>query len=87
MQKIVSYTIQKRGEEKMDKLLTIEEVAETLKVSKPIILQLRKKGLLKFMKLGRLKVRERTLDEFLERYDGQDVNAILHSENTPLDAK
>ena len=56
-----------------DRLLTVEQVAEILQTSVDRVYGLHKAGLLKFMKLGRLKVRESTLDAFLERFDGYDV--------------
>ena len=56
-----------------DVLYTVSEVAELLKTTKDYVYKLQKSGLLKFMKLGRLKVRKKTLDEFLEKYDGKDI--------------
>lgn len=57
-----------------DVLYTVSEVAELLKTTKDYVYKLQKAGLLKFMKLGRLKVRKKTLDEFLEKYDGMDLS-------------
>ena len=57
----------------MNKLLTVEEVAEHLQVGKNTVYDYKKAGLLKFMKLGRLKVREQDLEEFKEWCVGKDL--------------
>ena len=54
-------------------LFTVQEVAKLLKTNVSTVYKLNKAGLLKFMKLGSLKCTEKTLREFLERYDGFDV--------------
>lgn len=54
-------------------LYTVPEVATILKTSKDYVYSLQKAGLLKFMKIGRLKCRKSTLEAFLERFDGLDV--------------
>lgn len=56
-----------------EQLLTVKEVAEHLKTSIAYIYKLHNSGLLKFMKIGRLKVRESTLNAFLEKWDGYDL--------------
>lgn len=56
----------------MDELLTITDVAKILKVNPSKVYQLIDKGYLRAMKLGCLKVRRRTVEEFLEKYDGTD---------------
>lgn len=57
----------------MRELLTVDEVAEHLKVNKTMVYNLNRAGLLKFMKLGRLKIREQDLEEFKEWCVGKDV--------------
>lgn len=57
-----------------DRLYTVKEAAEILSTSENTIYKLHKAGLLKFMKLGHLKIRKVTLEAFLEQYDGMDVN-------------
>lgn len=57
----------------MKELLTVEEVAEHLKVNKSAVYDYKKAGLLRFMKLGRWKVREQDLEEFKEWCVGKDV--------------
>ena len=54
-------------------LYTVAEVAEILRVNPSYVYKLHQTGLLKFMKLGRLKCRKQTLEEFLEQYDGMDL--------------
>lgn len=56
-----------------EQLLTVKEVAERLKTSIQYVYTLQKSGQLKFMKIGRLKVRESTLNAFLEKWDGYDL--------------
>ena len=55
-------------------LYTVPEVAEILKTNVDMVYKLQKSGLLRFMKLGRLKCRKSTLEEFLEKYDGCDIS-------------
>ena len=49
------------------------EVAQLLKVNIPMVHNYRKAGLLKFLKLGRFKVRATELDRFLEWAEGKDL--------------
>lgn len=52
-------------------LLTIKEVAQRLKVNKGAVYQLIKEGKLQAVKLGSLKVRDKTLEEFLDKLEGR----------------
>lgn len=54
-------------------LYTVQEVADILKVNIDYVYKLNKSGLLKFLRIGRLKVRKKALEEFLERYEGFDL--------------
>lgn len=56
-----------------DMLLTVQEVADILKTNVDYVYKLHRAGILKFLKVGRLKCRRKTLEEFLEKYDGMDV--------------
>ena len=56
-----------------DMLYTVAEVAEILKTNVSFVHKLRKSGVLTFLKLGCYKVRKKTLEDFLERYDGMDI--------------
>ncbi len=58
-------------------LFTISEVAAILGINVNSVHELRKAGLLKFMKLGRYKIRKEALQQFLIDYEGQDVDEIL----------
>lgn len=58
-------------------LFTVPEVAAILGVNENTVHELRKAGLIKFMKLGRYKVRRENLEKFLVTYDGQDVLSLL----------
>lgn len=55
-------------------LFTVPEVASVLKTNVDYVYKLQKAGLIRFMKIGRLKCRKSTLEEFLEKYDGYDLS-------------
>ena len=57
-----------------DMLLTVPEVAEILKTNTDYVYKLQRAGLIRFMKIGRLKCRKSTLEQFLEKYDGYDIS-------------
>lgn len=57
-----------------DYLYTVEEVAAILKINKHTAYDLIKKGHLKAMKLGRIKVTKFELLKFLRDYNGKDLN-------------
>lgn len=57
-----------------DRLYTVAEVAEILRTNVDYVYKLQRTGRLKFMKLGRLKCRAKTLAAFLEEYDGMDIS-------------
>lgn len=56
-----------------DMLYTVNEVARILKTNTDYVYRLQRAGLLRFLKLGRLKCRKATLEAFLARYEGQDI--------------
>ena len=53
---------------------TVPEVAQILKTNVDYVYRLQKAGLIRFMKIGRLKCRKSTLEQFLEKYDGFDIS-------------
>lgn len=53
---------------------TVPEVAEILKTNVAYVYKLQQAGILRFMKIGRLKCRKSTLEEFLAKYDGYDIS-------------
>lgn len=55
-------------------LYTVPEVARILKTNVDYVYKLQKAGLIRFMKIGRLKCRKSTLEEFLKKYDGCDIS-------------
>lgn len=69
-----------------DQVYTVPEVAKIIKTNTDYVYKLQKAGLLKFMQIGRLKVRKSTLEAFLEKWDGWDIsdpfNPILIEERT-----
>lgn len=52
---------------------TVKETAEILKTNVNYVHELRKNGLLPFLKLGSYKVRKSALEEFLAKYEGYDL--------------
>ena len=61
-------------------LLTIKEVAKELKVNTNYVYRLINAGLLPYVKLGSKKVRRETLEKFLEKYDGANIDYLLETE-------
>ena len=57
----------------MEMLYTVKEVSKLLKCNIDTVHRLRKAGLLPFMKLGSYKVRRKSLEEFLAKYEGKDL--------------
>lgn len=60
----------------MSKIYTIKEVSKILKCNVNRVHELRKSGLLKCLKLGSWKVTETSLDDFIRKYDGRDVDSL-----------
>lgn len=61
-----------------DRLLSLDEVSARLKTSPTNVARLVRSGLLTTLRFGNYKrVRKVTLNEFLRRYDGQDLLAVL----------
>lgn len=64
---------------KEDKMLyTVKEASTTLGVSIHLVYELINKGLLPALKLGSLKIRKETLDEFTKKYEGMDLSDLDH---------
>lgn len=57
-----------------DMLYTVPEVAAILKTNVDQVYKMQKAGILRFMKIGRLKCRKSTLEAFLAKYDGCDIS-------------
>jgi len=49
-------------------------VAGILKTNVDYVYKLQRAGLIRFMKIGRLKCRKSTLEQFLAKYDGCDIS-------------
>lgn len=64
-----------------DILFTVKETAQLLKVNVDSVHKLRKAGLLPFMKLGSYKIRKQALLDFLEKYEGANVDEIIQTPN------
>ena len=58
-------------------LYTVKETSKILKCNVNLVYTLINTGLLKSLKLGSRKVRDKDLEEFLDRYDGQDIDEII----------
>lgn len=63
----------------MDRLLSPSEAQQMLGgVSRNYLTALRESGLLRFLKIGKgYCLRQKTLEEFLEKYDGQNINKLI----------
>ncbi len=70
-----------------DLLLTVPEVAKILKTNVDYVYKLQRAGLIKFMKIGRLKCRMSTLEAFLERFDGFDISDPFNIKEVEVDEK
>lgn len=57
-----------------DMLYTVSEVAQILKTNTDYVYKLHRTGLLRFLKIGRLKCRKATLEAFLEKCEGLDIS-------------
>ena len=55
-------------------LYTVSETAKILKCNINKVHELRKAGLIPFLKLGALKCRKEALEEFLRKYEGYDLS-------------
>ena len=62
----------------MEQVYTVPEVAEILGRSTDYVYKLRDAGILRFIKIGRWKCRQSTLEAFLEKYDGYDISDPYH---------
>lgn len=58
-------------------LYTVKETSRILKCNVNLVYTLINTGLLKSLKLGSRKIRDRTLEKFLDKYDGQDIDEII----------
>ena len=68
-----------------DALFTVQEVAKILKCNTEYVYKLQRSGVLKFMKLGRLKCRKITLEKFLADNDGMDITDPLNIKEVMCD--
>ncbi len=66
--------IVKVKENNNDELLTTAEIAKLLKCNKNYIGNLFKSGLLPYMQFGSRKVRRKTFELFLQKYEGWDLS-------------
>lgn len=57
-------------------IMTVAEVAAELKTNKNYVYSLIKAGLLPAIKIGSLKVRRTSLEEFIKQYEGQDLTDL-----------
>lgn len=57
-------------------LYSIKETASVLGVNVHLVYSLIKKGLLPALKLGSLKVRKSTIEDFIAKYEGMDLSDL-----------
>lgn len=60
-------------------LLTVSEVAKRLKVNRNYVYRLIKSGMLPYLTLGSIKIREDALNNFLEQMEGKNVDEEMES--------
>ncbi len=60
----------------MDELYTVKEVAKIMKVNVHKVYELIHAGLLPALKLGSIKIRKGSLEDFLRKYDGMDLTDL-----------
>ena len=66
-------------------LYTVSEVAKILKTNVNYVYSLIKKGYLPALKLGSLKIRKVSVDEFLEKYEGKDLTNLDFIKNLEVE--
>ncbi|MDR0676594.1 MAG: helix-turn-helix domain-containing protein [Elusimicrobiota bacterium] len=59
----------------MEEVYTVQQVAKKLQTNIAYIHQLRKAGLLQFLKLGQYKCLSSTLEKFLKKYEEYDLTS------------
>lgn len=57
-------------------LYTVKETANMLGVNVHVVYNLIKKGLLPALKLGSLKVRKNSIEDFVRKYEGMDLSDL-----------
>lgn len=60
----------------MDELYTAKEVSKILKVNVHKVYDLIRAGMLPALKLGSIKIRKESLNEFLKKYDGMNLTDL-----------
>lgn len=60
----------------MEKLYTVSEASKLLKTNVHTVYSLIDHGLLPAIKLGRLKIRDEAIEEFLKQYEGMDLSNL-----------
>ena len=66
-------------------LYTVKEVAKRLRCNTTSVYTLINLGLLRSLKLGSKKVRDKSLEEFLDKYDGMDVDEGIQERRAQMD--
>ena len=61
-----------------DRLLTASEAADVLSIGINTMYKLLNSGLIKYMVLGKKKIRSSELDRFMREYEGYDLSDIEH---------
>lgn len=78
LEEMVASVVQERHNmENKEKLLyTVKEAAQLLGVNVHVVYDLIKKGLLPGLKLGSLKIRKESLEDFTQKYEGMDMSDL-----------
>lgn len=64
-----------------DVLYTVSETAKLLKTNTNYVYSLINNGFLPALKLGSLKIRKASIDEFLKKYEGKDLTNLQNIKN------
>lgn len=64
-----------------DAIYTVKEAAGILRVGTHYIYKLINLGMLPYIKLGSIKIRESAINDFLNQYDCMDVDKIMEDYN------
>lgn len=70
-----------------EQLLTAKDVSSLLKCNVATVHNLRKAGILRFLKLGSYKCRLSTFLAFLDEYDGKDLDSFVQEQQHEPETK
>lgn len=60
----------------MENVYTVKETSKILKTNTNYVYELIRKGLIPALKIGSLKIRQSSIEKFLEQYEGKDLSNL-----------